>query len=100
MPEAALKTTPAWNSPVQDDALASLDVMHPTTYFPNQACAFMPHHQRPFPIQRSVIGMTDACGFNLHEHFTRLRRIHVDCIDGESAVAVRHRCSSLHRSRS
>jgi hypothetical protein len=88
----ALRAASARNGPIQQHRLTGPQLRvcrgHVFAHTLDQAGTFVPQHQRPRPLQRGVVGVTDAGGAHDHAHFPRQGRTHDGLIDDETPAAV------------
>jgi hypothetical protein len=93
-----MEAVAARDGPVQEDAVARLDVPDARADFEDDARAFVAHDERPLPdVHRVVVGVADAARFNLNEDFAGLRRAEFVLVNREVAEAVGNRRPRFHR---
>lgn len=76
-----LKTATARNRPIEHDRIARFETRDLRANLPDNARAFMTHHERFTPRHRIKIGVANARSFQFDQKFIALRGIYIDCVD-------------------
>lgn len=92
-----LKAVPARNGPVEKHLVARADVCDFRSDRFDNAGSLVTHDQRPAPVLHGVvIGVADAAGHDLHQHFSGLGSAQLELADLQAAFAVRNGRSCSH----